>query len=287
MFMNPRPSQEWYNRLYRDEFWRSKREKSDKGNARKQLFKEAKFAAKIGDLLDAVGFAQSNPNPEILEVGCAFGLIVRLVAERFHGRGWGVEPSDEAKLVAERIVGTPIYARSMDELIANDKRERFDLIIFSHVLENITNAPEALHAAQRLLKADGLILIDTRNNYWFRSWHIHHPYCFTAPSLSKMLARSGLQTIKTRTWSRPKMAYGGLYLSIVAQRRDAIPVWEPLPVMASLHMRFGPSVYRLLTPWVVRYLNSQVAQHRWRLEEGVRRRVAELVNLLPDTPIQS
>lgn len=280
LFMNPSPSQEWYNRLYKEEFWESKRKKKKFGDNRYQLYKEATWAEKIGDLLASQGFGACK-NPEILEIGCAFGLIVKLVADRFGGSAWGVEPSVEAGQIAENVVGTPIYASNMAELIDRNEGERFDLVIFSHCLENITNAPDALRAVYTLLKPGGFLFVDTPNNYFRRSWHIHHPYCFTRPSLSRMLQKSGFETIEARTWGRPKMSLGNLFLSVVARRSNTVSKPEPVPPMSALRMHVGTAVHSILVRGPVGRINRRLGQRRWALDESVKRRVDEISQQIP------
>ena len=216
IYMNPRPTQDWYNKLYKFEFWESK-QKNPRGQLNYQLLKESTWAEKFIDYLKDTNIAKKT-NPKILEIGCAYGIITKQLANFYKGEAWGVEPSDEASKFAKEVVGINIYARNMQEVIAISDENKFDLIIFSHCLENITNLHETLQAVQKLLRPDGILLIDTPNNLYRRSWHIHHPYCFTIKSISQLLSLNGFSIKKSFHNSRPKMLIGLQYLTILASK---------------------------------------------------------------------
>ena len=107
--MNPRPTQEWYNKLYKFEFWESK-QKSPRGKLNYQLLKESTWAEKFIDYLKYTNIAKKT-NPKILEIGCAYGIITKQLANFYQGEAWGVEPSDEASKFAKEVVGINIYAK--------------------------------------------------------------------------------------------------------------------------------------------------------------------------------
>lgn len=224
IFMTEMPSQAWYNGLYQSEFWEVKQTKktnAGKGQARHQVRKEATWAEKFIHVLDGLGFARERPRPRILEIGCAYGMIGKLIAEHFGGEAMGVEPSDSARAFAEAYTGVAPFKTNMDGVIAGEEAEIFDLVLFSHVLENIIDPVAALRAARRLLKPKGLLLIDTPNNFVRRSWHIHHPYCFTPVSIRYLLGTAGFALESRRIWSRPKYVLGrGIYITLVARKGD-------------------------------------------------------------------
>ena len=86
IFMNPRPKQDWYNELYKQEFWEVKQTKKNKrGNIQNQIKKEETWAEKFIHILESIDFSKTNPNPKVLEIGCAYGVIVKLVSSHFNG----------------------------------------------------------------------------------------------------------------------------------------------------------------------------------------------------------
>lgn len=264
IFMNPRPTQEWYNDLYKTEFWEVKQvKKNNNGQIKNQIAKEALWAEKFIAILDSINFGNTRKSPHILEIGCAYGVISKLVAQHYSGIAFGVEPSDSARDFAENVTGINIFDENMDQVIRNDKSGLFDLVIFSHVLENITDPLVALQAARRLLKPDGFILLDTPNNFVRRSWHIHHPYCFTLPALQSLLGRAGLEVQISKSWSRPKYIFGPIYLTLVAGKTAQVN----LPLISKwsigLKRNAGYLCFNLFNRGPVGDMNRFMAKRRW------------------------
>lgn len=282
IFMNPRPTQDWYNHLYQAEFWEVKEKKKsrDTGQVRNQILKEAQWAEKFIDLLETVSFGVRTECPVILEIGCAYGLIAKLVAEHFSGQAFGVEPNDKARAVAQDVTGIEIFGNNMDELIQSDQSNMFDLIIFSHVLENITDPAVALKAAKRLLKPDGIILIDTPNNFVRKSWHIHHPYCFTKPALRCLLHSVGLDIQCSRSWSRPKYLFGPIYLSIIAGRSEVIPAGSEPSLQIKIKRFIGALQFNLFNRGPVAKINRLFAQRIWSPGEVSHKEIKRIIESL-------
>jgi SAM-dependent methyltransferase len=274
IYMNPRPSQAWYNNLYQKEFWEVKHKKKRR-QFENQIVKEARWADKFISMLDSCGFGENRIAPKVLEIGCAYGVIGKVVAANYSGRSYGVEPNDSARRIAENVTGVEIFATNMDDVIACEKSDFFDLIIFSHVLENITNPLASLQAAKRLLKDDGYLLIDTPNNFVRRSWHIHHPYCYTKPSLELLLNKAGFKIIETKVWPRPKYIIGSIYLTVMTQKhRKEIQYEGCNEGKASQHL-VGSILLNLFNRGKIGKFNRLLAVKRWRLsktsEEEVKR----------------
>ncbi len=278
IFMNPRPNQNWYNHLYRAEFWEVKQEKKNSpGHIRRQVFKEAQWAEKIISILESNAFSGSDEHPAILEIGCAYGLIGKLVADHFAGRAYGVEPSDTARIFARDVTGIEIFGENIDQLIHSKEAGRFDLIVFSHVLENIIDPIAALKVAGRLLKKDGIILIDTPNSNVRRSWHIHHPYCFTKPALTSLLTKAGLKMKTHRIWSRPRYLLGPTYLTVVAQKSEN----QKLSYDSHWSMRINnlkESIqFTFFNQGPVAELNRRLARRVWEPSEASKKEINRVI----------
>jgi len=262
--MNPRPTQKWYNHLYEKEFWEVKQEK-DRWQLEKQVVKEALWADKFIKFLDQQGFGESRESPEILEIGCAYGVIGKVVAENYSGRAFGIEPSSSARKIAENITGVKIFAYNMEEVISGEEKNLFDLIIFSHVLENITDPLSALEAARRLLKVNGVLLIDTPNNFVRKSWHIHHPYCYTRPSLTKLLNTAGFKVCIAKEWSRPKFLLGLAYLTVYAIKNEGDYPTETKTTKRSIRNYIGRMLFNAFGWKTISDLNRLFAAKKWKV----------------------
>ena len=277
IFMNPRPNQSWYNDLYQNEFWEVKKEKKTRGAAKFQVIKEGLWAEKLIHFLDRMDFVTRNPAPKILEIGCAFGVIGKLVAEHYGGESHGVEPSDSARQFAQDITGVNMFCETMDDVIDSQEDSVFDLVIFSHVLENITRPDEALAAVHRLLKPNGILLIDTPNNFCRRSWHIHHPYCFTLPALKALLSKSGFELEHHKTWSRPKFLASPVYLTVGAVKSDSISCFfKEEPLLNQVHRMVGYCAFNFLCRGPLKRINTGGARRMWRLNANHRIRTKEI-----------
>ena len=141
IFMNPMPTQDWYNGLYANEFWEAKSNDlamPETAVKTKQLTKELQRAEKLWHFLET----SDVPLPlggRVLEVGCAYGLIVKVIAERLGAKALGVEPSHAAREFAQRAVGVDVVAETIDQLEDCNLLQSLDMLIFSHVMENIVD----------------------------------------------------------------------------------------------------------------------------------------------------
>lgn len=136
-----------------------------------------------------------------LEVGSSTGLLLSLLKRE----GWrvqGIEPSKTAVQTA-LLRGVPTLNTTFEE--AKISPVNFDAVIFNHVLEHIPDPLATLAKARRILKKDGLVLIDVPNfgslsakvqgvnwGYTTPSEHLWH---FTKDSLFLLLKKGGFAPI--------------------------------------------------------------------------------------------
>lgn len=159
------------------------------------------FLKRVGIIL------KFKSNGKALEVGSSTGLLLSLLRDK----GWdvlGIEPSGTASGSA-RNRGIPTLTTTF-ELVQLPKQS-FDLIIFNHVLEHLRDPIAALKKTKRLLKKDGLILIDVPNFgglvarlkgvFWEYLAPKEHLWHFTKDSLLIILEREGFQIIYNQTHS--------------------------------------------------------------------------------------
>lgn len=141
-----------------------------------------------------------------LEVGSSTGVFLSLLKER----GWevqGVEPS-VASGAAEKN-GIPTLNTTFEK--AELKDDTFNLIIFNHVLEHMEDPIQILEKANRVLKKDGIVLIDAPNFAslsarmsgagWRYILPKEHRWHFTPKSLTALLEKSGFEIIYRETHS--------------------------------------------------------------------------------------
>lgn len=145
-----------------------------------------------------------QPGLRVLEVGCATGKIA-LALQR--ARGWdavGIEP-DPGAAAAARAEGLTTHTGTLDDYPGG---EPFDLVLFVHVLEHLSDPLAALRRARALLAPRGRLVVAVPNaeglerrlfGPWWDGWdvprHVHH---FGPRALCGLLERAELVPGKVR-----------------------------------------------------------------------------------------
>jgi 2-polyprenyl-3-methyl-5-hydroxy-6-metoxy-1,4-benzoquinol methylase len=209
-FMNPRPTRDWYRNFYINEFWedkfanRSWRGKGMfellwrllKGGVSGRLSKGRKRALQVvPEILSRKSLTSAS---KVLDVGCAFGMILEEIKAKTNATVYGVEPNDSARAEAEKRVGVEFIGRTAEDLVAITGMDgTFDIIIFSNVLENIVDPRPVLQAARRLLNNDGLLYVDTPNVFYYDAMNPYHPYVYSPTSLSNLLSACDFEILES------------------------------------------------------------------------------------------
>jgi SAM-dependent methyltransferase len=89
---------------------------------------------------------------KILDVGCGRGRLLGILHRAGFRHLSGIDPYVASDV--EVTPGVTVRKRTLESL-----NERFDLIMFHHVLEHIADGAQALHHAARLLSPGGRILV--------------------------------------------------------------------------------------------------------------------------------
>lgn len=174
----------------------------------------------------------ASQRPKFLDVGCAFGALVRAAAQSFEAAGLDV--SDYAvregnKLSAGLGSNARLYRGDLTHL-PKDKTARkffapgsFAAITLIEVAEHLTTPRAALAEAYRLLQPGGVLVIQTAN---FEGWQAvedssdYHYYLpghlvyYTATGLKQMLAQIGFTEFKEffpvdfPLWAKWRKAWG-------------------------------------------------------------------------------
>lgn len=140
---------------------------------------------------------------KLLEVGPGFGDLLRLAREcGFQCQG--IEPSPTLGEIASSRSGVPVQCMRVEDLKTDN---RFDVIVFSHVLEHIPQVDMVLHRLRRLLNPGGILYIAVPNvDSWeakFPGWISYQPYhlfYFSSVTLSGILDKSGFEMVECSTF---------------------------------------------------------------------------------------
>lgn len=154
----------------------------------------------------------------ILDYGAATGDFVALAQSQGH-RCEGVELSDDARAIAHCRHGVQLMAPEQAQKL---DAAQFDVIHMNHVLEHMPDPVEHLHWCRRLLKPNGLLIIEVPQQFendldrvrrWlgrggqqrrFDAYSLHHTYFFNPDTMSRLLAMAGFGNLQLSTFNPDK-----------------------------------------------------------------------------------
>lgn len=188
VFMEPMPSQRWYDGRYAAQYWEGQAKRDDRSDeTSRRLRKEHLRAIAYAEIARAAGLPSEGT---LLEIGCGTGGAAATLAESLGWSAVGVEPDVASRAIASTI-GVMVDATDLDGFVALGRT--FDLILLSHVLEHVVDPDRFLTQVLRLLGPDGVLLIEVPNGMTNESLHLFHPYLFTRRALTILLGRHGLE----------------------------------------------------------------------------------------------
>lgn len=146
----------------------------------------------------------------ILDVGCAMGFFME-EAQKMGFTPYGIEISKYAGHKAQENFGNRIFLESVEKFCQKwpkspvFKNLSFDIIIFSDIIEHVRDPRGILINLRKVLKNDGIIIIQTgdADSLWAKimkkNWHFfappQHLYFFSKKTLKEMLTQSGFKVI--------------------------------------------------------------------------------------------
>lgn len=272
IFMSPVPTQDWYDRLYREEFWEVKARAGEDPDAGQRnpgyWWKALARAEKFADLL--AGHASAGTIQSVLEIGAAYGVIGRYLADRLGVRTYAVEPNETARTFASGVCGATLVGRSMNDVVQWHPERPLDLVMFSHVLENIVDLNATIQSAKRLLRAGGYLLIETPNAAEKASMSIYHPYCFSRSALEHLLGRHGFRIWAVVSDGRPASVLSRRYLTVLAANEQPAVAPRRERGMLALRRRSAHALSFAMRGGPIGYVDRLVARTRYRPSEHSR-----------------
>lgn len=151
---------------------------------------------------------QYKKKGKLLDIGCYTGTFLHIVKQN----GWqcyGVEPSPTISAYAKKTYGLDVFPGFLHQARFQDCF--FDVITMFHVLEHIPSPRNELREIRRILKPDGLLIIEVPN--------IDHPlhrfikglqwlfvpghyYYFSPATLRRLLRKEKFEVIKIEPGGR-------------------------------------------------------------------------------------
>lgn len=157
---------------------------------------------------------------KVLDVGCSSGLMLELLQKKGFDV-YGIEPNLQAYKIARKKFKNNILHGILPDFSQNNhfyvllhrSKQKFDVIIFNHVLEHIENIHEQINMAKQLLKPDGILVVgipNTRNiiftirkKFWEPLMPKEHIWHFTDNYITTVLKSYGFSVI-TKQYSNDK-----------------------------------------------------------------------------------
>lgn len=198
IFLNPAPDPKEMEIFYPEGYW------AKRGSRIEGCYRDMITRLELKDLIRVIG-----KGGRLLDVGSGAGEFL-YHAERLGFEGYGVEISKEMVKYSIETFGLKNVINS-DFLSASFPEEFFDIILFNHVLEHLYNPVENLMEAKRLLKKEGILVIQIPNldSYQFKifrkKWlqlsvpqHLNH---FTTETIKSALEKVGFDVFKVLHYS--------------------------------------------------------------------------------------
>jgi 2-polyprenyl-3-methyl-5-hydroxy-6-metoxy-1,4-benzoquinol methylase len=156
---------------------------------------------------------QYKQGGRLLDVGCAVGIFLSLAMRE----GWevsGADISEYATAAARKLCGVEIHTGEIGDLALPEAS--FDVITMWDVVEHFTHPRQTLQAVHRILKDDGIVLLDTPNAdslirkvaHWIyrlsvgqavypvrKLYHVYHQYYFSESTLRRLLDTCGFAVV--------------------------------------------------------------------------------------------
>jgi len=196
IYLNPRPTKEGINRFYSKEYYVTK----------------TIFLTKIIDYFFRLAKIRSinryRRQGKLLDLGCGGGSFLWEIKKRGF-EVYGVDPSFQAcKLTRERL-GENIFNVELEE--CHFPNDYFDVVTLWHVLEHLPNPNITLREIHRILKKDGILVLETPNIdslsfKMFRKSCFHldiprHFYHWSSKTIKEMLNRHKFKVFKISYFS--------------------------------------------------------------------------------------
>ena len=164
-FMNPRPTQKWYDEYYNKSFWEEKvnrsgwRDGDGAVNSEKKLKQKVKKIEHRAKRIITICKECHVPleGQSVIEVGPGFGQI----SNEFKKEGAYiqiVEPSDMAAKYCWQHYGINRITKTLEDLRGLKFAKSADLIISSHVLENTCDPLFSLRCIRNVLRDEGVLI---------------------------------------------------------------------------------------------------------------------------------
>ena len=187
------PTDEEINSLYKNEYH---------NNIKNKLFEVAKSKMRYARSLSQFNFIKQTidlKNKDICEIGAFDGLLLSLFKKN-DNNVFGYELNDDARVYAKKKYNIDLKENFLES------KNKYDIIILSHVIEHFREPKEILIKIKSMLKENGFIYIEVPNspmpqecsyNMLMRYLNTEHIVNFNMDNLIKFAESANLKIIRS------------------------------------------------------------------------------------------
>lgn len=213
-FTNPRPTADTIGKYYQSEAYISH------SNTSKGLIAKLYHTVRNITLKGKVKLIESlyPQKGKLLDIGCGTGMFIQAAQQH----GWqvaGIEPSDDARALAEQINQTKIEPA----ILSAFPQQTFQIITMWHVLEHVHLLNETIDWLFEKLAPNGKVIIAVPNHESFdaQTYQSHwaaydvprHLYHFSQKSIQQLFQQHGFGLVKT-----VPMKFDSFYVSMLSTK---------------------------------------------------------------------
>ena len=162
---------------------------------------------------------QQTTDNSILDIGCGVGDFLNYAKEKGCDIT-GIEPSEDARKIAEEKLSTKIFS---PEELQNLPNESFDIVTMWHVLEHVADLKTEIHHLERIVKKNGRLVLALPNyksfdaEYYKDKWaaydvprHLNH---FSRSSIKNIFVTTAFQLIDIKP-----LKWDSYYISMLSEQ---------------------------------------------------------------------
>lgn len=206
VYISPQPSEEEIAQYYRSTFIQKRHAIESVESARaRALAKGSEKKYSIDFFADGL-----NSSSKVLEIGCSYGFLLKIIYEKTGAAVQGVEPSEVSGSFAREEFHIPVFTGTVESYLSSKPQEKFSLIILYHVLEHLRDPVSVLKTLKGMLVPGGRIYIAVPDVTHIQEplesfFQVPHLVTFSPWTLSKVLEAAGFSPVKfQRKLKKPK-----------------------------------------------------------------------------------
>lgn len=260
LYLNPRPSSKEIAKFYPEEYFDTKF-----GFLGKQI-------NSLFSKLDKSNLKKYKKKGKILDLGCGAGnFLFEMKKQNFET--FGVDISTRACNIAEKK-GIKVFNKDLKSCHFPDNF--FDIVTLWHVFEHLHNPDFTLKEIYRILKIDGLLVIEVPNakslsfdlfkRYCFHLDLPRHLYQWSPETLEKIVNKNNFKVLKTKSFSIGfPLSFFHSFYNFLFDKKITSPIivvlifiFSPLLISLTLFSRIFPTKGEILRVYAFKNKNLRI-----------------------------